>query len=381
MKYRSYDAVVIGGGFFGLGLATFLASSQLRVILFERGPDLMQRASYVNQARVHNGYHYPRSILTALRSRVNFPRFIRDYPGCVVADFEKYYAIARKFSKVSARQFKTFMERIQAPIEVAPRNIKELFDMELIEEVFKVVEYAFDPVLLKIIARERLEAEGGEIYLNTRVTRLEYMRGGRIAVDWESGNASGQITTGRVLNCTYSMINELLIASGLPTIRLKHELTEMALIEPPEEVRHLGITVMCGPFFSTMPFPPRKLHTLSHVRYTPHCSWTDDADYMNAYLFFQNYPKESKYPHMIRDASRYIPVLSKSRYMDSLWEVKTVLPQSEVDDSRPILYKHDHGMSNLTCIMGGKIDNIFDAIEEYKMTLPPQLDKVQGYEG
>ena len=28
--------------------------------------DLMQRASYANQARVHNGYHYPRSLLTAL---------------------------------------------------------------------------------------------------------------------------------------------------------------------------------------------------------------------------------------------------------------------------------------------------------------------------
>jgi hypothetical protein len=51
----------------------------------------------------------------------------------------------------------------------------------------------------------------------------------------------------------------------------------MALVEVPEPVRGLGITVMCGPFFSVMPFPPRGLHTLSHVRYTPHEAWSDAA--------------------------------------------------------------------------------------------------------
>ena len=32
------------------------------------------------------------------------------------------------------------------------------------------------------------------------------------------------------------------------------ELAELALIEPPEELRPFGITVMDGPFFSCMPF-------------------------------------------------------------------------------------------------------------------------------
>lgn len=45
-----------------------------RILIIEKDCDLMQRASYGNQAKVHNGYHYPRSILTARRSRVNFSK-------------------------------------------------------------------------------------------------------------------------------------------------------------------------------------------------------------------------------------------------------------------------------------------------------------------
>ena len=67
---------------------------------------------------------------------------------------------------------------------------------------------------------------------------------------------------------------------------------------------------------------------------------------------------------MIRDAQRYLPMLRHSRYVDSLWEVKTVLPSSEADDSRPILFRRDDTMPSLTSIMGGKIDNIYDVLEE-----------------
>src|SRR4029079_14080565 len=82
----------------------------------------------------------------------------------------------------------------------------------------------------------------------------------------------------------------------------------------------------------------------------------------NAY--FNAAARETNYPYMIRDAQRYLPALRNCSYVDSLWEVKTVLPTSEVDDSRPILLLKAHGFKNLTCILGGKIDNIYDMVEE-----------------
>jgi hypothetical protein len=129
----------------------------------------------------------------------------------------------------------------------------------------------------------------------------------------------------------------------------------------PEHLRDLGITIMCGPFFSTMPFPPRGLHSLSHVRYTPHYSWQDtEGSYADANDYLYGTIRTTNYPYMIKDAQRYLPSLKDCRYVDSVWEVKTVLPSSEVDDSRPILFAKGQGLENLICIVGGKIDNVYD---------------------
>lgn len=86
----------------------------------------MARASYNNQARIHNGYHYPRSVLTALRSRQSFPRFIKDFPQCVCDDFDKYYMVGKHLSKVTAYQFEKFCKRIRAYLEPAPSRIVNL---------------------------------------------------------------------------------------------------------------------------------------------------------------------------------------------------------------------------------------------------------------
>ena len=72
---------------------------------------------------------------------------------------------------------------------------------------------------------------------------------------------------------------------------------------------------------------------------------------------------------MQADVKRYMPGGKDITYRGkSLWEVKTVLPQSESDDSRPILLKKHHGgIKNYICIMGGKIDNIYDVLRELKL--------------
>ena len=74
--------------------------------------------------------------------------------------------------------------------------------------------------------------------------------------------------------------------------------------------------------------------------------------------------RQSNFNWMIRDAARFVPLLNECRHEDSLWEIKTVLPRSETDDSRPILFQRDHGLTNLHCVLGAKIDNIFDLFDE-----------------
>lgn len=361
---KTYDAVFVGGGFFGLCLARYLKDKLgiKNVLVLEKEQDVMQRASYNNQARIHGGYHYPRSLLTGLRSQANFVRFVKEFEPAVVNDFDKYYAIATNFSKVSARQFKLFCDRIEAEIKPAPQSIKTLFNAKLIEDVFKVKEYAFNTAVMKEMLLKDLSRLGVELETGISVKTVE-QDGDVLVVVTEDGK---RINARHVYNCSYALLNQLNIASGLPLLPLKLELTEMCLIQPPKELDDISVTVMCGPFFSFMPFPARKLTTLSHVRYTPHSEWKDQADgYRDGYRYLNEITKVSHYPQMISDAQRYMPMLGKSEYVDSLWEIKTVLLQSEHDDSRPILFKKNHGnLHGYHCVMGGKLDNIYDAYKE-----------------
>ncbi len=352
------DIGIVGGGFFGVYLALRLAKEGRRVLLFEAGEALMQRASLVNQARVHHGYHYPRSTLTALRSQENYRLFVEEFSHAVSAKVEAYYSVARQNSKINAEQFYRFMRRINAPIRPAPKTVCELFDAEKIEATFAVEEAVFDSNVLRSRLEQDLATAGVTVHLRTKVTQLK--PGGTIET------SRGNFKAARVLICTYAFINELLESSGLPALDLRYELAEMALVQPPAELQGRAFTVMCGPFFSLMPYPPKGCYTLSHVRYTPHRTWTGTTSLEHDPVREEI---QSQSGRMMKDAVRYLPAIRKCLPVGSIYEVKTLLPKSDHNDGRPILVKQVAEDPNVMVVMGGKIDNVYDAWQ----TLKPQF--------
>ncbi len=355
--HPSYDVIIIGGGFYGTNLALALKKHYKRVIILEKEKELLSQASYVNQATIHNGYHYPRSYLTALRSRTNFPIFAEDFPEAIFNDYERIYAVAAKNSKVSAKQFIAFCNRVQVPITLASQGVKDLFNKDMIEEVFSVKEYAFKADTLREILKDRLSKSKVEILLRSTVTTIGE-HNGQLTVTLATGE---QISAkAQVICCIYGGTNLLLTQSGLTALPLKHEMTEIALVDVPEPLKKLGITVMDGLFFATMPFPMTPYHSFTHVRYTPQKTFEDGENH-------NKYNPRSNFPFMIRDAIRYLPVLENVKYKSSLFTVKTVLPQHERDDGRPILYRKDYGFKNFSVVLGGKIDNIYDILEAMKL--------------
>lgn len=353
--------VIIGGGFFGMYLAERFALAGAKVTLVEQEDAFMTRASYVNQARVHNGYHYPRSILTALRSRVSFPRFVEEFRDAIHSDFDKYYLVANPLGKITGKQFQKFCDRIGAPYEIAPEKIRRLTNPALVEAIFSTVEYAFDSTKLRDLMIDRLAAANVHCRTSTSVESVRQESGG-LLVSTRDARGEDTLFADHVFNCTYSRINQVLNNSGLDLIALKHEMTEMCLVTMPDALANAGLTVMCGPFFSAMPFPAVGLHSFSHVRYTPHYEWadTDAENYEDSQRRYDRSTRYTAWRHMQKDATRYIPILADCIYDRSLWEVKTILPRSDVDDSRPILFRPNHGLQGLHCIMGGKIDNVYD---------------------
>lgn len=93
----TYDKIILGAGLYGLYAAQKCGAAGQRVLVLERDPAPFMRATYINQARVHMGYHYPRSYSTAIKSAHYFERFCRDYGFCLHTEFDQVYATSAHF--------------------------------------------------------------------------------------------------------------------------------------------------------------------------------------------------------------------------------------------------------------------------------------------
>ena len=114
------DRLIIGAGLYGLYSALYCARRGQSVTVLEIDDAPFSRATYVNQARLHMGYHYPRSLSTAMKSAGYFRRFAEDYSFCVFSEFQQVYATSRHFSWTDAAEFQKFCRDAGIPCEPLP---------------------------------------------------------------------------------------------------------------------------------------------------------------------------------------------------------------------------------------------------------------------
>jgi glycine/D-amino acid oxidase-like deaminating enzyme len=348
--------VIIGAGIYGCYLSTLLrvAFPESKIALIEEKHQILGAASTNNQRRIHMGYHYPKSFLTAARSRINFDRFVKDFSDSIVKDFTSIYAVPHSRSSISPSQFVEFCKRIRAPLRNAAPAIAELFDPTKIAAVFETQEYVYDVTRLREQFLARLSDSRIELLLNHRVSGLK-AEPGRYCVQAASQEGRDfEISADLVFNCTYSHLNSIFPDSD--PCPLKYEFAEMALMEMPPSLQKIGVTLVCGPFFSLMPYPGSACHTLSHVIYTPHFS------YQHPFLpsATRAHPPVSRWRHMVSDAARYLPSLTQAKYQDSIWETKAIVATEEKRDGRPILIHRHSQHPGVFSVLGSKIDNIYE---------------------
>ncbi|MDB4913859.1 MAG: hypothetical protein JWM95_1503, partial [Gemmatimonadetes bacterium] len=362
------DVAVIGGGFYGLRIGGMAARSGLRTILLEQHAHFLGRASFVNQARIHGGYHYPRSVLTAIRARELYARFRQEFAEAVGAEFQHVYAIARQQTLVGAREFAEFCRRIDAPLSPAPRALAAQFDSNTVEQTFLADEGVFDAHRLADMALEAALSAGVECAPHVTAVAVAPGAHRRLRLSWRQNDVTGTTEADWVVNASYAALNQVPANSGLQPIPLIHELAELSIVQPPPSMLGMGVTVMDGPFWSCIPFPALRAHSLSHVRYTPHARWHSDdtATTEKMRLMPASEQRESHAALMQRDAARFLPAMRDARHHTSLWEIKTVLPRSSGDDGRPILvHRHDDAPGFIS-ILGAKIDSVYDVEDELR---------------
>ena len=109
---------VIGGGFYGI-MAALEASTHKNVKeihIFEKNKNLMQAAGKFNQARLHLGFHYPRSAETICQSKAGFNLYEKRFPR-VTRAIEKNIYVIREDGLVSISEYLNIMRKNKISFE------------------------------------------------------------------------------------------------------------------------------------------------------------------------------------------------------------------------------------------------------------------------
>ena len=368
------DKIIIGAGLYGLYAAQKCGAMGQRVLVLERDPAPFMRATYINQARVHMGYHYPRSYSTAIKSARYFERFCRDYDFCLHKEFDQIYATSSHFSWTNAEEFRRFCRAAGIRCDdVAPERY---FNPGMCDGAFLTTEYTYDAQVLKEwFLQELAKLPNVTVLYNHRPESIR-----AVGDVWQVGAGDVAAEAPFILNATYAGVNDIHAMLGLPPFGIKYEKCEIILCTVDERLKNTGITVMDGPFFSLMPFGQTGLHSLTSVPFTPHetsydpvatfpCQQESGGLCRPGSLYNCNEcparPK-SAWPYMSQLAHKYLREEYGFAYRGSLFSMKPILKASEIDDSRPTVVRVMNTSPMLVSVLSGKINTVYDLDEVLK---------------
>ncbi len=400
MQVNHFDFVVVGGGIFGCYAALHLAGRGAKVAILEKEARLFQKASLVNQARLHSGYHYPRSVATAAMSDEHKARFTEEHRAFVNQSFEKFYAIDRYGSFTDGTQFERFCEFLNIPCERV--NDHPLFNYNRLEALYRTEEHSFDPVLLGNYYREKVENTAGiTVFKNAQIQQANAIGNAweiellvsslKLKVKNEEFQVSSdelgldtfnlkletphlKLETNTVINATYAATNATNHLFGVNDLALTHEISEIAFVNSPQFGQR-GLTVMDGPFGSIMPYGLSGLLSLSSVAYTHHkisfdamprfdCQMpeTDPSCRPEAPGICTECPRRpvSNAPKMLAQMQQYFADNVQFSHLFSYYTIKSKLKASHIDDGRPTEISLLRESPRFYCLFAGKINSIYE---------------------
>lgn len=325
---------VVGGGVFGATIAIDLARASADVELFEARSDIVDGSSARNQARLHSGYHYPRSAATAAAARAAAEPFAERFPQAIRRSAQHWYVVAPG-SKVSPADYLAFLDDTGLPYQVAggragPDRPAQVHTADL---VVRVPEAFVDVPVLRRLLRGDLARSGVTVHTGHRVDAAEVA--GFDATVW----------------ATY----------GTPWPQpLRFEVCEVALLGLGRYGEE-SFVVVDGDFVSLDPHG--RIHALYDVTHSVHhvsIGTQPEIPPEYADLIARNGVVRSPLSHidqMIESASRYLWGLHPggmhtSIYHGSMWSLRAVLPDVDSTDERPTLVRRD---GNTIRVLSGKI--------------------------
>jgi len=134
---------------------------------------------------------------------------------------------------------------------------------------------------------------------------------------------------------------------------------------------------MDGPFFSIMPFGKTGIHSLTSVTFTPHETSFSSVPEFPCQEYSAGYcsperlgncdscpaKPETAFPYMSKLAQKYLSDELQFVYNKSLYSMKPILMNSEIDDSRPTVIRKYSEDPSFVSVLSGKINTVYDLDE------------------
>ena len=335
---------VVGGGIYGITIATKLKVSGYDVDLYERDSQILNRASGINQYRIHRGYHYRRSLETIESCKSNEESFIKYYNQSIVNnDIKHYYSIASEESLVTAQEYLTTLDRVGLEWNI----VDTLPNCDL---TIEVDEKLYDSGVLRMICHNRIHGNGINLILNKKVSKLNGFK--------------------HVVYATYTSLNDFTDKKQ----DYQFELCEKPVFKLPDQYKNKSIVIMDGPFMCFDPFANTGYHVGGNVVHAIHTSNIGDRpDIPHVYKEYLNKgvienPKYTNVDRFMESAKKFFPDIEESKHIGSMYVIRTVLPHKDDTDERPtIVVKQGDDFILFSSKIGNCVNVAADVIDMIKI--------------
>ncbi len=347
---------VIGGGIFGLEIATSLKRAGHQVSLYEKQGCVLEKTTSNNQNRLHLGLHYPRDLETAKQSRIGYNNFLKRYSGSVKQNFPNYYAVSNSDSKTTSNGFINFAAEAQIPIEnVRNEYIDSLgFNSNLIDSLWKCEEAVIDITEYRRIALGLAKEVDLKIELSREITNVNY--DGSI---WDLFAGPERIGSfDLVIRATYGQ--DRIMANIEPKISRIFEYQQTLVFEVSSSAQSFGLTVIDGDFVTILP----SGFSDNFLIYSPIPSVLNrfiGNEVPSNWNFNEQVTIQQSYEVVSKRAQTFAPVLGQISKVRTLKAIRCIEPFVSHTDKRVSSFTETY--PNFYDVHSGKVDHAIELAE------------------
>ena len=311
---------VVGSGIFGTTTAIHCSRAGHEVHLFDKSDSILSAASGINQFRLHEGYHYPRSPETAKECRDALVSFCAEYSDAIISGGEQYYAIAKEGSRLTGMEYLAFCQKQGLDFEI---EAPDWLNTSEVQVAIRAIEGRLDPEALRENIWKKLK--GIEVHLNTPAHR-----GLRSTFD-------------AIIIATYASTNDVALELDCAVEPFQFEVCEKPVVRMPDEFRNAGIVIMDGEFGSLDPFGATDFHVAGHVRHAIHSSAVGLEPEVPQELIpcldrgIIKEPPVTNFSEFVEAQRPFMAAIERAEHIGSMFTVRAVLPDREDTDERPTL--------------------------------------------